>query len=73
MYLLDDTSAVETTAPAPVQASLLHYAKGLGQAAADGQPVVDTVITVSSPWQAGLQRDGAWQALCCVLPAGSTK
>jgi hypothetical protein len=54
-----------------MQASLLHYAKGLGQAAADGQPVVDTVITVSNPWQAGLQRDVPWQALCCMFAAGS--
>lgn len=36
---------------------MLHYAKGLGQAAADGAPIVDVVITVSSRWH--------WQALHC--------
>lgn len=29
------------------QASILHYARGLAQAAADGTPVLDAVITVS--------------------------
>jgi hypothetical protein len=44
-----------------LQASLLHYAKGLGQAAADGVPVVDVVLTVSSVWQSGLQHGVAPQ------------
>ena len=62
-----------TAASAPMQASLLHYAKGLGQAAADGQPVVDTVITVSSPRQAELQRDVRWQTLCRTSAADSVE
>lgn len=42
-------------------ASLLHYAKGLGQTAADGAPIVDIVITVPA-WFGQAQRQALLDA-----------
>lgn len=36
--------------PSPPQASLLEYAKGLGEAAADGSPVTDAVLAVPASY-----------------------
>ncbi len=47
-----------------VQASILHYARGLAEAAADGAPVLDAVITVSRSRLCIYKRSCDQQAVC---------